>query len=599
MSLALWAVLASLLGVVRVGGQVVEPTEGRTHYVAADPNAVEANSGARVRLWQTLQKAADAARPGDTVVVEAGVYPETVYVRVDDVRFVAAQGARPVLDGQGERECGFDICARGVTISGFEVRNYTANGIRLSDSARGPQERRSPIDDAVIEFNHVHDIMSVEHERGTHVFGIHARANSPENAKRLAIRSNTVHDVRGGGESFGIFVSGAEDCVIRRNLCYFNDKAGIRLTDYRGPRQNCERNLIEGNICICNCTVGIETNSVMAPASQTTIRHNFCGWGNVGMNPKHCINAHLIHNTICGNLETGVIVNAPDFDVRPAVKNNILAGQPVGFHEAAGIVEGLVLDWNLYQPGVLPGCLFWQRHWDGMCFTVDEMRAKGWEANGRAGDPLFVAPDRGDYRPQEGSPARGAAEDGTDLGASRDVLTRVGAEGAWGLDRIPDLGEIPLSVKAVSSVSADPPGPYFPQNPGYGGEQAVDRSRITYWCPDGVEGEWIAFDLPGEEPYLLDHFIVLKRWVRDYQRMLYKDLRLWVRGPGEAGWQAVPATFTAYPWFSGSIFALPPGVRASEVKLEILDNFGGETVHVFEFMLFGRPAAEGPRGPIR
>ena len=46
----------------------------------------------------------------------------------------------------------------------------------------------------------------------------------------------------------------------------------------------------------------------------------------------------------------------------------------------------------------------WQRHWDDMCFTVDEMRAKGWEANGRAGDPLFVAPDRGDYRPQDNSP---------------------------------------------------------------------------------------------------------------------------------------------------------------------------------------------------
>lgn len=583
-------VAVAILAVVGVLG--AEPMQARTCYVAcAEPGAADVNPGTRASPWKTLQKAADTVEPGDMVIVGAGTYPETVYVRTDGVSFLAEEAARPILDGQGQRECGFDVCARAVRIKGFEVRNTIAFGIKLSDRASEPRPRRSPVHDAVVEFNYVHDIVSTEHERGTHVFGICVRTRDAVNARNLTIRNNTVHDVRGGGESFGIFVEGLEDAVIRKNLCYFNDKAGIRLTDYRGKKLPCERNLIEGNICIYNCTVGIETNNVRAPDSQTTIRHNFCGWGNLGMNPKHCINAHLLHNTIYGSFETGVCINATDFDIRPVIKDNILALHPVGFHEAAGIVEGLVLDWNLYHPGALPGCLVWKRYWGDMCFAIEEVRANGWEANGRLGNPLFVHAARGDFRLRADSPACGAAQDGADLGASPDVLTGVGADQSWGLENIPDLGEIPVSVTAVSSVSGEPPGPYFPQNPGYGGQMAADRTRLTYWCPEGVAGEWIAFDLPGDEPYELHHFIVLKKMVPDYQKVLYRNLRLWTRQAAGDQWRAVPATFTAYPWPSGSVFRIPPNTLAKEVKLEILSNFGGDHVHVFEFLLFGRPVA--------
>ena len=79
---------------------------GRTYHVAQKhPKADDANAGAKERPWLTIQRAAEALRPGDTVFIHDGVYREFVrpfvggtgYDRM--ITYRAAPGAEPVLKG--------------------------------------------------------------------------------------------------------------------------------------------------------------------------------------------------------------------------------------------------------------------------------------------------------------------------------------------------------------------------------------------------------------------------------------------------------------------------------------------------------------------
>ncbi|MBN2309246.1 MAG: right-handed parallel beta-helix repeat-containing protein [Candidatus Hydrogenedentes bacterium] len=72
------------------------------YYVATDGD--DTNSGSEEAPFATIQHAADAMGPGDTCIVRAGTYRESVRVSTSGeegrpIRFAAAPGARVVLDG--------------------------------------------------------------------------------------------------------------------------------------------------------------------------------------------------------------------------------------------------------------------------------------------------------------------------------------------------------------------------------------------------------------------------------------------------------------------------------------------------------------------
>jgi parallel beta-helix repeat protein len=87
-----------------------------------------------VRAGERIQDAIDAAGPGDVVEVHPGVYHETLTLDLSDLRLVGVteNGQRAVLDGQGRLSDGIIGTARGVELIGFDVRDYTANGIMVN-----------------------------------------------------------------------------------------------------------------------------------------------------------------------------------------------------------------------------------------------------------------------------------------------------------------------------------------------------------------------------------------------------------------------------------------------------------------------------------
>ena len=79
--------------------------------------------------YPTVQKAVDAARAGDLVLIAPGTYAESVKVRTPRIVVRGADRNRVILDGGNRRDDGFRVTAPGVAIENLTVRRYARNGI--------------------------------------------------------------------------------------------------------------------------------------------------------------------------------------------------------------------------------------------------------------------------------------------------------------------------------------------------------------------------------------------------------------------------------------------------------------------------------------
>ncbi|HET6714962.1 MAG TPA: PLDc N-terminal domain-containing protein [Actinomycetota bacterium] len=82
----------------------------------------------------TIQEAVDAARPGGMVLIDAGVYRESVTVRTPFLTIRGMDRNRVVIDGGFERAIGIHVIeADGVTIENLTVRNHLLNGVQWTN----------------------------------------------------------------------------------------------------------------------------------------------------------------------------------------------------------------------------------------------------------------------------------------------------------------------------------------------------------------------------------------------------------------------------------------------------------------------------------
>jgi hypothetical protein len=77
----------------------------------------------------SIQVAVDRARPGDLVLIEPGVYNESVEVTTRDIVIRGVDRNTVVLDGETELENGIVVRSNGVAIENLTVRGYRGNGV--------------------------------------------------------------------------------------------------------------------------------------------------------------------------------------------------------------------------------------------------------------------------------------------------------------------------------------------------------------------------------------------------------------------------------------------------------------------------------------
>jgi Big-like domain-containing protein/parallel beta helix pectate lyase-like protein len=217
------------------------------HYVDAAAGN-DANPGTSTSPWRTIQHAADVMNPGDTVIVNDGVYTGgTSVVTVSQsgtasawLVFRAAHRWGAVIDGQNNSSTmGINISGNYVHVEGFEVRNTSRYGFEVY----GGSETVAGIHDVDLVQNHIHDIGHVcTDDVGGHV-GIDSYADN------LTIERNVLHDVGrfGPGEQgctplttnwqnhdHGIYNGVGNNVVIRNNV-FYNFAHGWAIQRYSGP----------------------------------------------------------------------------------------------------------------------------------------------------------------------------------------------------------------------------------------------------------------------------------------------------------------------------------------------------------------------------
>ena len=108
---------------------------GSIYYVSK--NGSDNNSGSFTAPWLTIQHAANTVTAGATVYVETGVYNESVNFPASGtasnyITFENYPGQSAVIDGTGLTPSGTQglvniVNQSYITVSGFEIRNYTTS----------------------------------------------------------------------------------------------------------------------------------------------------------------------------------------------------------------------------------------------------------------------------------------------------------------------------------------------------------------------------------------------------------------------------------------------------------------------------------------
>ena len=225
---SLWKACLLLIALTAIP---VAAQPGSTFYVAKTGH--DSNSGTYTAPWLTIQHSANSATAGATVYVEAGVYKESVNfpasgTAANPITFANYPGQKPVIDGTKLSVSGIQgliniVNQSYVTITGFEIRNYTTanagqtpTGIWVTGSGTGVQ----------LLNNLVHNITTTSEKAGN-AFGIAVYGTATTPITQITISGNQVYNLK-TGNSESVNVDGnVTYFTVSNNVIHNNDNIGF------------------------------------------------------------------------------------------------------------------------------------------------------------------------------------------------------------------------------------------------------------------------------------------------------------------------------------------------------------------------------------
>lgn len=383
--------------------------------------AADTNVGTTVAPYKTISAAVKVAQPGDIVTVMSGTYTELTSasdvsklgIQVREVGtasapvLIQAQTPGSVIINQNSKGVGFEIMNSSyVTISGFVIENCYGGGIHMEEGA--------PSSNMVVENNTVNHCDGVA---GDNVGGIYIGG-----CVNCTIANNNINDIKVGGVYYengaGIHGYSQTNCTLS------NNQITNAYTGIFHKRSSGKTGLLITNNVISNVTLGIVYSVGGAgdpPHENQRVYNNIINASNYGIyavvyetsSPSQGL--FIQHNVFLGS--AGITEWGYDGVV---VQDNIfynLSADAIDTQKGTWKSELTTMSNNLFYTG---GTFYLQEYGTGAAqysSVASFLSATGFPSTNKVANPMFVAPTSSNYQLASGSPAIGAAHDGTNIGA--------------------------------------------------------------------------------------------------------------------------------------------------------------------------------------
>lgn len=295
----------------------VPASTGTTHYVS--PNGSNSNPGTSTAPWQTITYAASKVAPGDTVLVGAGTYHESVPIAISGTATAPitfnGQGGKAIVDGTGVACCAapafaadswigsgqglFTLGAASglnyVTLEGFTIQNYTTSdasvspaGILIAGGGTGIVVTGNTV-------QHITSTASGSGDSGPQAYGIGVFGTSATPLS-VTVTNNTVTGCLTGQSETTTFNGNVQNFVVAGNTIYNNDNIGMDAIGFEkvGPTgaDQATNGDVYGNTIYNNSGAN---NPGYASSGQRP------GWGQDGLYCDACTQVVFERNLVYGN----------------------------------------------------------------------------------------------------------------------------------------------------------------------------------------------------------------------------------------------------------------------------------------------------------
>lgn len=353
--------------------------------------------------FTTIAGGVGAAQPGDTVIVRAGIYNETVSFAHSGsaaAGFITLQGEPgSILDGSGMTGSGITLDNTSfIRVADMTVRNFTSGNTPMGINVQGSSSHIELLNNL---------IYGIENPTGNaHGIAFYGTASTP--MTNLVVDGNEIRNCRLGQSESLVLNGNIDGFVVERNVVHDNDNIGIDFIGFEGtgpPAQDQARNgvcvdnvvynissasnptyggdrsadgiyvdggrdiVIERNR-VDNCDIGIEVGSEHfgKTTSNITVRNNFISRGYLGnvllggyaANRGAVLDALVVHNTTWQGAQGEIQLQHNCNGI--TIENNILyahGGQPY-VSVSGGNDANVAVDNNIYfgasttSPGSYP-----------------------------------------------------------------------------------------------------------------------------------------------------------------------------------------------------------------------------------------------------